>query len=107
MPGGGHSIDCHLHFAGRDPYGGASDLVILNTTGTAAAAGNHRAAGRMERSRFAELLHIRWLLEFGASGKVANRCSAASRMSMKWPHALLPASYFAQLRHCSSMSAKR
>lgn len=54
----------HLHFAGRDPYGGASGLVIetpqarrrpVAITGPLAD----------ERGRFAELLHIRWLLDFG------------------------------------------
>ena len=58
-----------LQFAGRDPYGGAAGLVIdtpqarrrpLAITGPLADA----------RGRFAELLHIRWLLDFGASQHV-------------------------------------
>ena len=58
-----------LHFAARDPYGGAAGLVIdtpqarrrpLAITGPLADA----------RGRFAELLHIRWLLDFGASQPV-------------------------------------
>ena len=55
-----------LHFAGRDPYGGASGLVIdtpqalrrpLTVTGPLA-----RWPGR-----FAELLHVRWLLDYRAA----------------------------------------
>jgi tRNA(Arg) A34 adenosine deaminase TadA len=58
-----------LYFAGRDPYGGASGLVVdtpqarrrpLAVTGPVAG-----LAGR-----FAELLHVRWLLDFGASRPV-------------------------------------
>jgi tRNA(adenine34) deaminase len=58
-----------LHFAGRDPYGGASGLVVgtpqarrrpLAVTGPVAGL----------PGRFAELLHVRWLLDFGASRPV-------------------------------------
>jgi len=58
-----------LHFAGRDPYAGASDLVIdtpqarrrpLAVTGPLAGL----------PGRFAELLHIRWLLDYGAAEPV-------------------------------------
>lgn len=58
-----------LHFAGRDPYGGASGLVVdtpqarrrpLAVTGPLAG----------WRGRFAELLHVRWLVDFGASEPV-------------------------------------
>jgi tRNA(Arg) A34 adenosine deaminase TadA len=58
-----------LHFAGRDPYGGASRLVVdtpqarrrpLAVTGPLAG----------WPGRFAELLHVRWLLDFGASKPV-------------------------------------
>lgn len=58
-----------LHFAGRDPYAGASDLVIdtpqarrrpLAVTGPLAGL----------PGRFAELLHVRWLLDFGAAEPV-------------------------------------
>jgi tRNA(adenine34) deaminase len=61
----------HLHFAGRDPYGGASALQIdtpqarrrpLMITGPLAS----------PRGWFAELLHVRWLIEFGASRHVLN-----------------------------------
>jgi tRNA(Arg) A34 adenosine deaminase TadA len=59
----------HLHFAGRDPYGGASALQIdtpqarrrpLVITGPLAS----------PCGWFAELLHVRWLIEFGASKHV-------------------------------------
>jgi tRNA(adenine34) deaminase len=55
-----------LRFAGRDPYGGASQLVVdtaqarrrpLVVTGPLAGL----------PGRFSELLHVRWLLDFGAS----------------------------------------
>jgi tRNA(Arg) A34 adenosine deaminase TadA len=55
-----------LRFAGRDPYGGASQLVVdtaqarrrpLMVTGPLAGF----------QGRFSELLHVRWLLDFGAS----------------------------------------
>jgi tRNA(Arg) A34 adenosine deaminase TadA len=58
-----------LHFAGRDPYAGASGLVVdtpqarrrpLAITGP--------LAGRP--GRFAELLHLRWLLDFRAAEPV-------------------------------------
>lgn len=58
-----------LRFAGRDPYGGAAGLTIdtpqarrrpIAVTGP--------LPGR--RGRFAEVLHIRWLLEFGTSAPV-------------------------------------
>jgi tRNA(Arg) A34 adenosine deaminase TadA len=58
-----------VHFAGRDPYGGASGLMIdtpqarrrpMAVTGPLADL----------RGRFAELLHVRWLLDFGASQPV-------------------------------------
>ena len=58
-----------LHFAGRDPYAGASGLVIdtpqarrrpLAVTGPLAGL----------PGRFAELLHVRWLLDFGAAEPV-------------------------------------
>jgi tRNA(Arg) A34 adenosine deaminase TadA len=58
-----------LHFAGRDPYAGASGLVVdtpqarrrpLAVTGP--------LAGRP--GRFAELLHVRWLLDVRAADPV-------------------------------------
>jgi tRNA(adenine34) deaminase len=58
-----------LHFAGRDPYGGASGLVVdtpqarrrpLAVTGPLAGL----------TGRFAELLHVRWLLDFPAAQPV-------------------------------------
>jgi tRNA(Arg) A34 adenosine deaminase TadA len=58
-----------LHFAGRDPYAGASALVIdtpqarrrpLTVTGPLAG----------WQGRFAELLHVRWLLDFRAAETV-------------------------------------
>jgi tRNA(adenine34) deaminase len=58
-----------LHFAGRDPYAGASDLVVdtpqarrrpLAVTGPLAG----------WPGRFAELLHLRWLLDFRAAEPV-------------------------------------
>jgi tRNA(adenine34) deaminase len=58
-----------LSFAGRDPYAGASGLDVdtpqarrrpLAITGPL----------RGPRGRFAELLHIRWLIEFDASTQV-------------------------------------
>jgi tRNA(Arg) A34 adenosine deaminase TadA len=58
-----------LQFAGRDPYGGASGMVLdtpqarrrpLGVTGPVAG----------WPGRFAELLHVRWLLDFGASQPV-------------------------------------
>ena len=58
-----------LHFAGRDPYGGASKLELdtpqarrrpLTVTGPVSGPGG----------RFAELLHIRWLLDWGAASPV-------------------------------------
>jgi tRNA(adenine34) deaminase len=58
-----------LHFAGRDPYGGASGLVVdtpqarrrpLAVTGPLVG-----WAGR-----FAELLHVRWLLDYRAAEPV-------------------------------------
>jgi len=58
-----------LHYAGRDPYGGASSLVIdtpqarrrpLTVTGPLAG----------WPGRFAELLHLRWLLDFRAAEPV-------------------------------------
>jgi tRNA(Arg) A34 adenosine deaminase TadA len=58
-----------LHFAGRDPYGGASGLVVdtpqarrrpLAVTGPLAGL----------PGRFAELLHVRWLLDFRAAEPV-------------------------------------
>ena len=58
-----------LHFAGRDPYGGASGLVIdtpqalrrpLAVTGPLAE----------WPGRFAELLHVRWLLDYRAAESV-------------------------------------
>ena len=71
---GGHrprwqSTVTRLHFAGRDPYGGASRLQIetpqarrrpLAITGPLPGL----------RGWFAELLHVRWLIEFGASRQV-------------------------------------
>jgi tRNA(Arg) A34 adenosine deaminase TadA len=59
----------HLRFAGRDPYAGASRLQIdapqarrrpLAITGPLTG----------PRGWFAELLHVRWLIEFGASRQV-------------------------------------
>jgi tRNA(adenine34) deaminase len=58
-----------LHFAGRDPYGGASGLVV----DTAQARRRPLAvAGPLAGlpGRFAELLHVRWLVDFGVSGPV-------------------------------------
>jgi tRNA(Arg) A34 adenosine deaminase TadA len=58
-----------LHFAGRDPYGGASQLRVetpqarrrpLVITGPLADS----------RGQLAELLHIRWLLDYGAARPV-------------------------------------
>jgi tRNA(Arg) A34 adenosine deaminase TadA len=58
-----------LHYAGRDPYGGASGLVVdtpqarrrpLAVTGPMAGL----------PGRFAELLHVRWLLDFHAAEPV-------------------------------------
>jgi tRNA(Arg) A34 adenosine deaminase TadA len=58
-----------LYFAGRDPYGGASGLVVdtpqavrrpLAVTGPLAGL----------PGRFAELLHVRWLLDFRAAEPV-------------------------------------
>ncbi len=58
-----------LHFAGRDPYAGASGLVVdtpqarrrpLAVTGPLAG----------PPGRFAELLHVRWLLDFRAAEPV-------------------------------------
>jgi tRNA(Arg) A34 adenosine deaminase TadA len=58
-----------LHFAGRDPYAGASGLVVdtpqarrrpLTVTGPLAG----------WPGRFAELLHLRWLLDFRAAEPV-------------------------------------
>jgi tRNA(Arg) A34 adenosine deaminase TadA len=58
-----------MHFAGRDPYGGASELDLdtpqarrrpLTVTGPLTGPGG----------RFAGLLHIRWLLDYGAADPV-------------------------------------
>lgn len=58
-----------LHFAGRDPYAGTAGLHIgtpevqrrgLSMTGPLPG----------PRGRFAELVHVRWLLDSGASGAV-------------------------------------
>jgi len=58
-----------LHFAGRDPYAGASELRIetpqarrrpLVVTGPLADS----------RGEFAEMLHVRWLLDYGAAEPV-------------------------------------
>jgi hypothetical protein len=91
----------HLHFAGRDPYGGASDLVVetpqarrrpLAITGPLAD----------ERGRFAELLHIRWLLEFGASGPVLEPLQRGIPDVYEMAARPATSELFAQLRHCSS-----
>lgn len=90
----------HLYFAGRDPYGGASGLVVetpqarrrpLAITGPLAD----------ERGRFAELLHIRWLLEFGASEPVIEPMHRG--IPDVYEMAAHPAAreLFAQLRQCS------
>jgi tRNA(Arg) A34 adenosine deaminase TadA len=54
-----------VHFAGRDPYGGASDLVIDTPQ---ARRRPPAVTGPLPdvRGRFAELLHVWWLLDFGA-----------------------------------------
>jgi tRNA(Arg) A34 adenosine deaminase TadA len=59
----------HLHFAGRDPYGGASRLQIDTPQARRHAVA---IAGPLAgpRGRFAELLHVRWLIEFGAGEHV-------------------------------------
>ena len=58
-----------LHFAGRDPYGGASQLRI----DTPQARRRPLAVSGPLTSPlgwFAELLHVRWLIEYGASERV-------------------------------------
>jgi tRNA(adenine34) deaminase len=86
-----------LHFAGRDPYGGASQLRVetpqarqrpLVITGPLADS----------RGQLAELLHIRWLLDYGAGrhvldaqqGGTADVCERAVRPAV--------ATLFAELR---------
>jgi tRNA(Arg) A34 adenosine deaminase TadA len=58
-----------LHFAGRYPYGGASALQIDTPQ---ARRRPPVITGPLAGScgRFAELLHVRWLIEFGASRHV-------------------------------------
>ncbi|HUZ36398.1 MAG TPA: hypothetical protein VMV17_08715, partial [Streptosporangiaceae bacterium] len=58
-----------LYFAGRDPYGGASGLVVDTPQ---ARRRPLTVAGPLPGlwGRFAELLHVRWLLDFGASEPV-------------------------------------
>lgn len=58
-----------LHFAGRDPYGGASHLAIDTPQARRRpVAINGPLPG--VRGRFAELLHVWWLLDFGAGQPV-------------------------------------
>lgn len=96
----------HLHFAGRDPYGGASDLVVetpqarrrpLAITGPLAD----------ERGGSPSCCTSAGCWNSALLGRSSNRCSAAARMSMKWPHALLPASYSPSSDTAPPMSAKR
>lgn len=86
-----------LHFGGRDPYAGASQLRVLTpqarrrplvVTGPLAD----------PRGQFAELLHVRWLLEFGAAGPVLD--AHARGIADVYALAARPAagSVFAELR---------
>jgi hypothetical protein len=56
-----------LHFAGRDPYGGAARMVVDTPQAQRRPLG---LTGPLpdQRGRFAELIHVRWLLDFGAAG---------------------------------------
>ena len=58
-----------LRFAGRDPYGGAAELQIRTPQ---ARRRPLRVTGPLPGPRgwFAELLHVRWLIEHGASRPV-------------------------------------
>ncbi len=58
-----------LHFAGRDPYGGASAVRIDTPQARRRAVA---VTGPLPDTRgwFAEVLHIRWLIEFGAGAHV-------------------------------------
>lgn len=58
-----------IHFAGRDPYGGASDLIIQTPQAQRRPVAITGPLGDA-RGQFAELLHVRWLLDFGASQPV-------------------------------------
>lgn len=86
-----------LHFAGRDPYGGASQLQVetpqarrrpLVITGPLAD----------PRGQLAELLHIRWLLDYGAGRHVLD--AQRGGMADVYERAAHPAvaTLFAQLR---------
>jgi tRNA(Arg) A34 adenosine deaminase TadA len=58
-----------LRYAGRDPYGGTAHLVIDTPQARRRAL---TITGPLPdvRGRFAELLHVRWLLDFGAATPV-------------------------------------
>lgn len=53
-------------FAGRDPYGGASRLAVDTPQARRRPPGVSGPLASLP-GRFAELLHVRWLLDFGAS----------------------------------------
>jgi tRNA(adenine34) deaminase len=71
-----------LRFAGRDPYGGASALVVDTLQ---ARRRPLAVAGPLPGlwGRFAELLHVRWLLDFGASAPVLAEQRLASLASTR------------------------
>jgi tRNA(Arg) A34 adenosine deaminase TadA len=58
-----------LHFAGRDPYGGASGLVVDTPQARRRPLAVTGPLGGWP-GRFAELLHVRWLLDFRAAEPV-------------------------------------
>jgi tRNA(Arg) A34 adenosine deaminase TadA len=87
-----------LHFAGRDPYGGAAGLVI----GTPQARRRPiTVTGPLPdwRGRFAELLHIRWLLDFGASRPVLDSQRHGIPASYRLADHAATAALLGQLRH--------
>ena len=58
-----------LHFAGRDPYGGASGLVVDTPQARRRPLAVTGPLGGWP-GRFAELLHVRWLLDYRAAEPV-------------------------------------
>lgn len=87
-----------LYFAGRDPYGGAAGLLIDTPQ---ARRRPLKVIGPLEDGRggFAELLHLRWLLDFPAR-------PTRSSPSVVGPRRISTSSPFAPGRRSSSPSSR-
>jgi tRNA(Arg) A34 adenosine deaminase TadA len=87
-----------LHFAGRDPYGGASRLQIDTPQARRRAVA---VTGPLADPRgwFAELLHVRWLIEFGAGQHVLDEQRRALPGVYQLAAGSAAAQLFGRLRH--------